>query len=109
MEPTAVTATSATFVYGNMVWNACLVIIAGWLFRRCVKGLDTTITNNAKATAQVALETKENFKEVRESFKEVQENIKELSDHVSVANGRTAKNEQAISDQKELCARIHGK
>ena len=34
----------ATFVLGNMVWNAGLVAAAIWLVKRWVSGVDTSLT-----------------------------------------------------------------
>ena len=106
-----------TFVIGNFVGNAGLIAAAGFIIKKWIGDQESKVQKTANdleehtkdTSAKLAAFTKETTETLKESIKENREDFKEradtiidrlekLSDHVATANGRTTKNEIAISD-----------
>lgn len=105
------------FVIGNMAWNAILIATAGFFVKKWITDVESKgkltafnleehtkdVSDKLAAFTKETTETlKDSIKENREDFKErsdtIIDRLEKLSDHVATANGRTTKNEIAISD-----------
>lgn len=117
-----------TFAISNMAWTTILVAIAGYSVKKWIAGVESkekensnSIVANEKYTSdKLAILTKdtseklaeftkttmdalqvaihENRDDFRERTDEIIRRIDKLSDHVATANGRTTKNELAITE-----------
>ena len=102
------------FMVGSIIWNTGLVAVAGYFIKKWMGAVELKGKHNAeliakhtqwtqdelaKFTAMTTSELKdcihENRTEYKEKSAEIIDSIKELSAHVSIANGRTTKNELA--------------
>jgi hypothetical protein len=90
--------------YVNLIGNVTTAGLAVWACKTMFKNMETT---HKARIAEVAQLTKDSAAAAVETAKEIKASIEKLAGQVAIANGRTAKNEQAIADQKDLCLYKH--
>jgi len=101
-----------TFVIGNMVWNAGLVSVAGYLTKRWMDKVDARaeqVHMKVEATAkEIAGNLRESVAdhkvELKEQSEELTSNLTKIYDQLRIANGRTAKIEGKVDVQIAVCA-----